>query len=299
MSTGKLLPFFWQTIGRQGQLYGNRAYGNKVDCDNPHWFSYPGYSEMLVGFADRKINSNRREENPHQTILSFIHQKPEFRNKVAVFSTWGTIPYIAQSFTSGMHANAGHDLAAGDSLTAEERFLNTLQTFMPNPNGERYDAFTFFYALEYMKRERPRVVYISFDETDQHGHGARYDQYLLSAHRTDQMIALLWQELATMDFYKDNTTLIITTDHGRGKGGVRSFKKHGRLFFGSGQTWMAVLGPDTPPSGEVKTRARLYQCQLAQTIAAFLGVTYFNTRPVGDVIQTMLYPPESARTLSE
>src|SRR6186713_571740 len=35
----KLLPFFWNVIGTQGQLYGNRSYKNLVNCANSHWFS--------------------------------------------------------------------------------------------------------------------------------------------------------------------------------------------------------------------------------------------------------------------
>jgi hypothetical protein len=35
-----------------GQLYGNRLLGNKVNVTNPYWFSYPGYSEIMCGFVD-------------------------------------------------------------------------------------------------------------------------------------------------------------------------------------------------------------------------------------------------------
>src|SRR5687767_4581727 len=31
-SREKLMPFFWNTIGTEGQLYGNRNQENKVDC---------------------------------------------------------------------------------------------------------------------------------------------------------------------------------------------------------------------------------------------------------------------------
>src|SRR5687767_3956020 len=48
-----LLPFFWQVIGTEGQLYGNLQFNNRVNCSNPHWFSYPGYSELLTGIVDR------------------------------------------------------------------------------------------------------------------------------------------------------------------------------------------------------------------------------------------------------
>ncbi|MDA1269315.1 MAG: phosphoglyceromutase, partial [Bacteroidetes bacterium] len=47
-----LFPFVWNTLAQQGQLYGNRSYGAKVDTQNKLWFSYPGYNELLTGSAD-------------------------------------------------------------------------------------------------------------------------------------------------------------------------------------------------------------------------------------------------------
>src|SRR5687768_159221 len=60
-----LMPFLWSQVAIDGQLYGNRNLGNKVDCTNRRLISYPGYSEMLVGFKHRKVKSNRKIENPH------------------------------------------------------------------------------------------------------------------------------------------------------------------------------------------------------------------------------------------
>jgi len=55
----KLMPFFWGELAKHGQLYGNRKLGNYVDCSNNMWFSYPGYNEILCGFADdQRIKSN-------------------------------------------------------------------------------------------------------------------------------------------------------------------------------------------------------------------------------------------------
>ena len=47
-----LMPFFWSVLVEEGQLYGNRQYGNHVNVTNTHRFSYPGYNEILTGFAD-------------------------------------------------------------------------------------------------------------------------------------------------------------------------------------------------------------------------------------------------------
>jgi predicted AlkP superfamily pyrophosphatase or phosphodiesterase len=270
-------------------LFGNRHYENNVNCANPHWFSSPGYSELFTGFVDRRVKSNDKIINPNSTVLEFINQLPEYQGKVAAFSTWDVIPYIIRAEQAGIATNCGKRLAAGDSVTEAEAMLDQLQQVM-NPAGERLDVFTFYYALEHLKKNQTRVLYIGLDETDQFGHAGRYDKYLLAAHQADRMIASLWRWIQSNETYKDKTTLLITTDHGRGKGYKSSWKSHGRLAFGSGAIWFAVLGPDTPPTGEVKSKAQYFQKQLAKTAAAFLGIDYYNNERVGEVVDSALYP---------
>ena len=67
----KLLPFFWTTVAKQGQLHGNRRLGSKVDNANPHWFSYPGYNEIFTGHPDSLVNSNEKRTTPTRTCWSF------------------------------------------------------------------------------------------------------------------------------------------------------------------------------------------------------------------------------------
>lgn len=74
----------------------------------------------------------------------------------------------------------------------------------------------------------------------------------------------------TDPFYRDSTTFLITTDHGRGCK-PNKWTTHGFWAQGSGQTWMAVLGPDVLPGGEMRSNTQVYQKQLASTIAALLG----------------------------
>lgn len=284
-----LLPFFWNVIGESGQLYGNRNYKNQVNCANPHWFSYPGYSELLVGFVDKRVRSNQAIENPNTTILDFVNKQPGFENKVAAFSTWEVMSFIARENTDGILVNAGNEKAEG-AISEREELLNEMQAMLPNPHGARYDVFTFQYAFEYLKRDRPRFLFISFDETDEHGHGGRYDAYLKSAQRTDEMIGKLWAWIQSQEDYKDQTTLIITTDHGRGNGSKNSWKNHGRLSFGSSQMWFAIMGPDTPALGEMKTEEQYFQKQIAKTAASLLSLEYTNIEPVGESIKTMIAP---------
>ena len=73
--------------------------------------------------------------------------------------------------------------------------------------------------------------------------------------------------------YKDQTTFILTADHGRGHGLV-DWKEHGVNQKGSENIWIAIIGPDTPARGERRRVANVTQSQIAATIAALLGEDY-------------------------
>jgi hypothetical protein len=279
----KLMPFFWNIISEQGQLYGNRKFDNGMRVANNNIYSYSGYSEMFVGFRDRRIHNNDPKVNPNYTVLESLNKSDAYKGSVAAFSTWQHMTLILREDLAGIPVNSGSDKAKGKWLTRREKKLNGIVDHDKNPNGDRYDKFTFQYALEYMKRKKPKVTFISFDETDEHGHGARYDEYLKSAHQADSMIGELWAWLQADEQYKNKTTLIVTTDHGRGKS-ARGWRRHAILLRGSAQIWMAVLGPDTPPSGEMKDFMRLKQTQIAKTIATFLDFPYKNVKPVAEAV---------------
>jgi hypothetical protein len=104
------------------------------------------------------------------------------------------------------------------------------------------------------------------------------------------MIGKLWNWIQSDEQYKNKTTLLITTDHGRGYAGKKGWKGHGRLIAGSSQMWFAVIGPDTPALGEMKNEGQYFQKQIAKTAGAFLGLHYENVEPVGEVVESMFIP---------
>lgn len=294
----KLMPFMWNVVGAKGQLYGNRKYGNRMKLANLSLYSYAGYAEMFVGFADRRVRKNDPVINPNHTVLETINKHEEFRGEVAAFATWSIMPYILREEASGISVNAGNEQATAHPLTDLEHALNAITEEGRHAYGDRYDSLTFLYAFEYLKKKKPRVLYISFGETDEHAHAGRYDKYLSSAHRTDSMMNVLWTWLQNHEQYREKTTFIIGTDHGRGTS-PRGWVRHALLFRGSRQVWLAVIGPDTPPSGEMINRQVIRQKQIAATIAAFLGVPYTNRRNPGDVINTVFWDeriPEQPET---
>ncbi|MBT28385.1 MAG: phosphoglyceromutase [Thalassobius sp.] len=283
-----LMPFFWNTIAKEGQIYGNRKYNNHVDIKNKQWFSYPGYNEILSGFPDDdRIHSNDKIENPNKTVLEFINNQKAFKGEVAAFGSWDVFPYIINEKRSGIPVNAGFETATGNDLTDTEKLLNKLQTEVPSPwSSVRLDAFTHNYALEYLKKNQPKMLYISYGETDDFAHEGKYDAYLNSAHRTDQFIKELWDWAQSQEQYKGKTTFIITTDHGRGASD--KWKDHGIEVKGAGSIWIAVMGPDSEALGEVKTKGQLYQNQVANTVATLLGLEYTNQKEVGKPISSAI-----------
>ncbi|SEB95572.1 Sulfatase [Maribacter dokdonensis] len=273
-SREKIMPFFWNTIAKDGQLYGNRTKGSKVDLTNKMLFSYPGYSEILTGKADdAHIDSNDKNYNKNVTVLELANKQERYKGKVAAFASWDVFPFIINDKRSGIPVNAGYMNAQGD-LSGREIFLNEIQRQAPIIwESVRLDVFTHHYAKEYVKKNRPKVVYISYGETDDFAHGGKFDFYMKSLHNTDALIADLWQYVQQDDFYKDNTYFIITTDHGRGDGVQKDSKwtSHGSNVKGAQHTWMAILGPNLKSVGEA-VDGQLYTDQLAPTIAKILDV---------------------------
>lgn len=286
----RLMPFLWGTIGTKGQLYGNRDKGNKVNVTNQMWFSYPGYNEILTGAADDVIiNSNDKNDNPHITVLEFLNQQPAHKNKVVAFTSWDAFPAIINTKRNKMLVNSGIELYKAPKLSETQQLLNDMTSELPYLGETRPDAVTFHLGFEYLKQNKPSVLYLSFDETDHFAHEGKYDLYLNSARYTDGFISKLWAWLQTQPQYKDKTTLIVTSDHGRGAAAMDMWKHHGKKVEGADQIWMAIMGPDTPALGEMKTEGQLYQNQVAKTLAAFLGYNFVNDKNnEGAVIQPAL-----------
>lgn len=268
----KLFPFFWNTIATQGQLYGNRWAGSNVDVSNRYRFSYPGYNEIFTGYPDTAVNSNDKVWNKNENVLEYINRQPGYKGKVAAFATWDVFPYILNKQRSGLYVNAGFD--SFGFAAPEAAWLNDLQTLSTRPIGVRPDVITYLAARAYLKTFKPKVLYIAFDETDDFAHGGLYDQYLMSAHAQDAMIADLWQTVQTLPQYRNKTTLLITADHGRGDSVKAQWRDHGEKILEASSIWIAAIGPDVKPVGEVKDAAQLYQRQLAPTIATLLGLAF-------------------------
>lgn len=285
----QLMPFVWKTIAAKGQLYGNRNLNSKVNVTNPFWFSYPGYNEIFTGYADLRVNSNDYGPNPNETVQEYINKQPGYEHSVAAFASWEAFNRILNKGRAGFPVNAGYADFNAKNSTERQKALNEAQFLLPKTfgNNERPDAITYFLAKEYMKQNHPKVLQISFIETDAYAHRKLYPEYLLSANTNDKMLEDLWNYLQSDPFYKDQTTLFIANDHGRGNNEKDNWTHHSSKFPGSDQIWFAVMGPDVKPLGETKN-VQVYQNQYAKTMAALLGIDFKSPNQIGASIPTVL-----------
>jgi hypothetical protein len=277
----KLMPFFWSVIAKKGQLYGNRLENSKVNVKNIFKISYPGYNEILTGYADPLFIPNLRINNRNQNILEYFNSQKEYNGKVVAFTSWNMFPSILNIKRSKIYINSGYDSAIDDDDLSNK--INEVQNQVVQKTHTRYDLLTSVAAKEYINNNHPKIVFLSFGETDEFAHQNKYDKYLQQANSFDKMVADLWYAVQTDPFYKDNTTFIITTDHGRGK---ETATWHGHNFFtkGSGEIWMAVIGPDTAPFGEMHDTEKIYQNQFASTVAMLLGEEFNSSHKTGKAI---------------
>lgn len=266
-----LLPFFWTTIARDGVVLGDPARRSRVHLTNGLWFSYPGYSEMLTGVADPRIDSNDKVPNPNVTVLEWLNGRPGFAGRVHAVGDWDVLPSILNVDRSRLPVGSMQPVPS--PRTERERAINDLTADLPAYwNGVIFDAPVMQAALEALRVRRPRVLYVMLGETDEWAHGGRYDMYLDAAFRSDRFLATLWRTLQSLPAYRGKTTLILTTDHGRGAT-EKDWTDHGRDVPAAETTWMALLGPGAGAPG-VREGLTVTTSQLAATVAALLGEDY-------------------------
>lgn len=257
-----VMPFLHSLTAQGGVLTGNRDAGQCMAVTNTMWFSYPGYNEIFTGRADPAITTNDKNWNRNVTFLEWLNRRPGFAGQVLAFGNWDVFSYIINEQRSGVPVNPGF-------------------------NG-RYptETLTMRGAIDALRNKKPRVLYVGLGDTDEFAHLGDYDQYIAAMNRDDDFIAELWRMTQADPAYRGKTTLIVTTDHGRGKGPGTSFIEHGSAasvaldpagftipdkagFPGSEEIWLAAIGPAVRAAPQPK--ACLTQSQIAATALTALG----------------------------
>ncbi len=268
-----LMPFIWKTLAPAGMVLGNQARGSKVTVRNDQWFSYPGYSEILTGEPQPDVKSNDFVRYPHRTVLEHVREALSLGPaEVAQIGSWDGFKYAASSVDGAFFMNGARDEVPDALTTPEIELYNGLRHQVQQLWEESSnDVLTHRIALEYLKENRPRVMWLGLGQSDDWAHARRYDLVLDYLHIADGLLAELWQTLQSMEQYRDRTTLIVTTDHGRGRT-PEDWSEHDAGIQGCQDIWIAILGPQTPALGEASGFPDVTQSDVAATMLQYLGL---------------------------
>lgn len=271
----RLMPFLWGwLVPEHGSIAGNAARGSDVHVTNRHRYSYAGYSEILTGAAhDDAIVYNDVGQNPFPSVLEFVRRRLDLDPvQVATFASWGALARIVERDVGTVLVNAG--LTPYEHPDPAVQAFGRFQTETRLPwEDVRHDVYTFHLAMAHLRTHRPRVLFISLDETDDWAHDGNYGHVLEAIARADRYLEELWKFLHSDDAYRGRTTLIVTTDHGRGRT-PDDWRHHGPEIFGSDEAWLAIAGPDSPARGEWEGHAPLTHDRIAATVAHLLGLDF-------------------------
>lgn len=274
-----LMPFVWSHFNTGGQLFGNQKRGGIARVTNGLKFSYPGYNEILCGYPDASLTNNNKLPNPNASVLEWVQAQTGFQGKVAALANWDVFPYILNRERSLLPVWSGLDTPLDASVGSRQELISRLarDTVSTWPDMI-FDSFFCHAAVDYLSAAHPRLLYVAFTEPDEWAHEGRYDLYLNSVNRIDGYLRRLWEAAQAQPEFRDRTTMLVTTDHGRGSGPL-DWKSHGHDVDGAEDIWIAVMGPGVACLGERTNAPAVFQNQVAATLAASLGLDYNAAQP--------------------
>jgi len=192
-----------------------------------------------------------------------------FLPSVATIASWDKVGRAVEHKRGAHFVNAGKVLLVDPEGLAGADEINAAQGATGPTEEARWDEHTFAHGIRYLQAHRPRFLHISLNDSDEYGHLGDLPAYLESLRTYDRNMIALVDALESMGTYGQRTTLIVTTDHGRGS--ADRWKSHGANPE-SAAIWMYARGPHTLQAGIRKDGGEFTHLDLRPTIERLLGL---------------------------
>lgn len=286
--SGEIFSLMKHEYGRDGLILGNRDAGSEMRVANGSLMSLPAYQSIMAGFP-QPCKDNDCGRIKVETLQERLVRDLGLPQKdVATIASWRQISYAVERTSGRTFVNAA--IQPLDDGTADPVFekLNRAQAGDVPPWGNaRFDKYTFAHAMHYLKKHRPRFMFISLNDSDEWAHKSEYDRYVATLRQYDRWIKTLVETLQNMDAYGRNTTLIVTTDHGRGDGSI-TWAHHGWFLPEAKHIWLFGLGPWIGRARGDAWTGGYTHVDIRPTIEAALGLTPTKCEQCGQVIRELI-----------
>jgi hypothetical protein len=297
LAGGELTPNLHRHFAGRGVVLGAPGYGEMV-ASGPNFVSLPGYQEIFTGRAS-SCTSNFCDHISETTLADELREQFQLRpEQIAVVTSWRTIERAAALddrsiiISAGRHGGATRDLARITALGS--RLLDEASEADAYPGWLDYrpDRYTAALALDYLVAQRPRFMFIGLGDTDEYAHRRNYRGYVSALQAADQFVGQLMDTLATLDDYGAETTVIVTTDHGR----AASLAGHGGDAPESRRVWLFAAGGAVPAVGFADVSRITRLADIAPTVRAWMGLTADTSTRAGTPVAELL-PTEATHPL--
>ncbi|MFM7023356.1 MAG: alkaline phosphatase family protein [Flavobacteriales bacterium] len=244
----RYIPHMSKELLPQGVLYRNFQ-------NSGHTFTNAGHTSICTG-VDQYINNIGAELPDYPSIFQYYRQsKNPDSTKSWVITTKDKLEILSNCKDEAWKGKYRPSTDCGKSGLG---------------SGYRTDSVTMQHVFEIIKQHHPNLILINLKEPDYSGHAGDWDGYLKGIQAGDRYVYELWQAIQKDPQYKDQTALLVTSDHGRHLDGVKSgFTNHGDECEGCRHINLLALGPDFKKNLVLDSLRN--QKDIAATVAYILG----------------------------
>lgn len=218
-----IIPQVTKIVKNSGFFFGDRRAGaesSTMRVSTLSGVSQPGYRAILTGDFEKQCLTNSCGNIDRETIFDRLINDGFTTRETAAFASWRTIDKVLESSRGRIVKSVAFDDIQGltDAEAAPFRAVQA-KANQDVPTGwknSRWDKYTFQMGMEYLKTFRPRFMYMMWVEPDENAHNNNYKGYVSSLRDFDSRMVELIDQLKTMGAYGENTSVVVTTDHGRG-----------------------------------------------------------------------------------
>ena len=244
--THQYIPHIWNDLRPEGTIC-TEFYNDFLTA-----FTTPGHEAIVTG-----------QWHFHPNLLTasaFIDARPDAPTMFEYYRYHTGLPQESCMVVSGKENNYRLDYGMEPAYGPDYKSL----MYLADTDDDVFDL-----LAEKLAEHAPDLVLVNMKDVDEGGHTADWGVYTAAIVQADHLVHRVWTELIQgSDDYRDRTTLIVTSDHGRNAPAV-GFQGHGGMSHENRHVMFLALGPDTP-AGHTITERR-YLIDVAPTAGELLG----------------------------